>query len=95
LVPSLIAAAQMSDDRRREHRSPISGPLLYGKSNESLGVTANVSDSGACFYTAESMSKGSTLTCHSKAFGNGPVQARVAWCAEVAIGLYKVGISFQ
>jgi hypothetical protein len=59
------------------------------------GMTANVSENGACLYTQRRYRKGEVLNVCSKAFGSVLREAVVCWSRQVSDGVYKIGIALN
>jgi len=60
----------------------------------SLGITHNVSKSGACLFLVEEVREGDRMTLLSNPV-NGETSAIIKWVQKVQDGIYKAGIMFE
>jgi hypothetical protein len=66
----------------------------HSQSDYSLGITHNVSKSGACLYLLEEVKEGEKLTILCNPV-NGETSAVVKWVQKVQDGIYKAGMMFE
>ncbi len=79
----------------------MSGGILYSYvDNGSVfdtysGMLSNISGTGACIYTQESLEKGRKISVYSRSFlSRAPREATVMWCNRIYDDLYMAGLLF-
>ena len=70
-------------------------PFITGIKDFFEGVTADVSNSGACIHTDVAFEEGIEILIQSKAFGNVTRKATVKWCEKINKDIYRIGLAFS
>ncbi len=93
----------MPFERRSETRTPGIGLIRYRDAESdsraehltNFAISVNISDSGVSFLSLKPVEQKMCLRLSSDRLWDSPREGVVQWCAEVAPGSYRVGVSLH